>query len=336
MHYDSHHELLPGRILIFTTQQNLHLLSQSDQWYADGTFSTAPGLFEQLYTIHVLSFGSVVPVIYALLPNKTRATYIKLLQEIKALQPGLRPRLLMSDFELAAMQAFDAEFPGIEKTGCHFHLSQNMWKHVQRQGLQVRTQYCVQIIVKLQYRYHASLCLQARYQNDHEFAQWIRRIPALAFVPPPDVARAFEELTENPNFPDEILPIANYFEDTYIGRPQRGNRRRVPIFPIPIWNVYERTRDGLHRTNNSIEGWHRGFQTNCVIHFPNIYRFIDSLKRQQALHNFEITQLVRGMPGNPVNKRYATISANLRTIARDYANRDIITYLRGIAYNFEF
>ena len=73
-----------------------------------------------------------------------------------------------------------------------------------------------------------------------------------------------------------------------------------------------------------------------IIHFPNIYRFIDSLKRQQGLHNFEITQLIAGLPGNPVNKKYAFVSANVRRIVDDYANRDLITYLRGIAYNFEF
>lgn len=41
-----------NRCLIFSTRTNLQLLSQSRHWYADGTFKTAPMLFEQLYTIH--------------------------------------------------------------------------------------------------------------------------------------------------------------------------------------------------------------------------------------------------------------------------------------------
>lgn len=44
----------PGnnRIIIFATEQNLRMLAQSRHWFADGTFKTAPPLFEQLYTIH--------------------------------------------------------------------------------------------------------------------------------------------------------------------------------------------------------------------------------------------------------------------------------------------
>lgn len=135
--YDSLDELLPGRIMIFSTRQNLQLLSQSQEWFADGTFSTAPQFFQQLYTLHIVQFNQVVPVLYALLPNKTRATYVKLLQEIKNLQPGLVPQLLMTDFEQAALQAFDSEFPGITKTGCFFHLTQNVYKKVQNEGLRV-------------------------------------------------------------------------------------------------------------------------------------------------------------------------------------------------------
>lgn len=41
-----------NRGLIFSTRANLQMLSRSRHWYADGTFKTAPMLFEQLYTIH--------------------------------------------------------------------------------------------------------------------------------------------------------------------------------------------------------------------------------------------------------------------------------------------
>ena len=42
------------------------------------------------------------------------------------------------------------------------------------------------------------------------------------------------------------------------------------------------------------------------------------------------------MNGNPLNKKYAAIAAQIRTIAQEYANRNILDYLRGIPYNFEF
>uniref|UniRef100_A0A915KTW0 Uncharacterized protein n=1 Tax=Romanomermis culicivorax TaxID=13658 RepID=A0A915KTW0_ROMCU len=48
--YDSGPE--PYHMLIFSTAANMQLLSESQHWYGDGTFKTAPLLFEQLYTIH--------------------------------------------------------------------------------------------------------------------------------------------------------------------------------------------------------------------------------------------------------------------------------------------
>mgnify|MGYP006352997835 CR=1 FL=1 len=95
-----------------------------------------------------------------------------------------------------------------------------------------------------------------RYQNDHEFARWVRMIPALAFVRCDSVVAAFEDLSENEDFPPEALPVLNYFEDTYIGRRQRRGRQ-IPLFPIELWNVHQRTIDGQHRTNNDVEG-------NCI------------------------------------------------------------------------
>ena len=92
---------------------------------------------EQLYTLHVVQYNTVVPVVYALLSNKTRDTYTKFIHALKILQPGLRPQQLICDFEQAALQAFSNEFPGIQTTGCFFHLSQSVWRRVQTEGLKV-------------------------------------------------------------------------------------------------------------------------------------------------------------------------------------------------------
>ncbi|KAK9686123.1 hypothetical protein QE152_g37434 [Popillia japonica] len=87
--YDSGPE--ENRILIFSTRRNLQLLSH---WYADGTFKTVPLLFNQLYTIHGLKENASVPLVYALLPNRTKETYEHLLRQLKILQPVLSPRTI--------------------------------------------------------------------------------------------------------------------------------------------------------------------------------------------------------------------------------------------------
>ena len=74
--------------------------------------------------------------------------------------------------------------------------------------------------------------LQQRYENDANFALQCGMISALAFVPPADVVTSFETLMgELPNVP---IPVLDYFEDTYIGRPDRRGVRRVPLFPIHL------------------------------------------------------------------------------------------------------
>ena len=42
------------RILIFATSSGIELLSNSDHWFCDGTFSSCPEIFYQLYTIHAM------------------------------------------------------------------------------------------------------------------------------------------------------------------------------------------------------------------------------------------------------------------------------------------
>lgn len=49
MFYDSGKED-PQRLLIFSTKENLELLTTCDHWYADGTFSSSRPLFSQIYT----------------------------------------------------------------------------------------------------------------------------------------------------------------------------------------------------------------------------------------------------------------------------------------------
>ncbi len=100
------------------------------------------------------------------------------------------------------------------------------------------------------------------------------------------------------------------------------------------WNVFHRTINNQHRTNNNIEGWHRGFQATCGTLFPNIYRFINALRQQQHLHNYEIAQMLAGQPPPQRNCRYARISDRARRIALEYENRNHIEYLQSVSHLF--
>ena len=108
----------------------------------------------------------------------------------------------------------------------------------------------------------------------------------MAFVSTTDVIRAFESLSENFPLDAPAQAIIDYFEDTYIGRLRPGGQRRDLLFPITAWNMCEQTLQGLLRTNNAVEGWHRSFQANVRGCHSDFWKFIDILKREQDWHKY--------------------------------------------------
>ena len=70
-------------MIVLATADNMELLAASDILYMDGTFKSAPRIFSQLYSIRGVSYGRVVPLVYCLLADKSRATYYKLFGILK-------------------------------------------------------------------------------------------------------------------------------------------------------------------------------------------------------------------------------------------------------------
>ena len=64
--------------------------------------------------------------------------------------------------------------------------------------------------------------------------------------------------------------------------------RNTPLYPICLWNNFNLVSQGLPRTTNLVESWHRGFQSTCGCHHPTIWEFLDCLKTEQG--NVELKQ----------------------------------------------
>ena len=128
-----------------------------------------------------------------------------------------------------------------------FHLSQNIYRKIQSEGL------------------------TSQYQTDREF---VLKLPSLAFVPEEDVPDCFAILMTD--FPESALNVAKYFEETYIGKRLPDQSRRVPPFPTRIWNMYQRVLQQLARTTN----WHNPFQTSIACYHPTIGKFLKALQRE--------------------------------------------------------
>jgi len=62
-------------LVCVTTEKNLTFMTSTSEFFADGTFNYVPKFFAQLDTINYFKNGFYVPVVYFLLPNKSKQIY---------------------------------------------------------------------------------------------------------------------------------------------------------------------------------------------------------------------------------------------------------------------
>lgn len=86
----------------------------------DGTFAVVPALFSQLYTLHVSEDGNTIPCVFALTTNRREQTYKEIFQWLSRERPAYSPRLIITDFEQAAITTFGEAFPMAIQHGCFF------------------------------------------------------------------------------------------------------------------------------------------------------------------------------------------------------------------------
>ncbi len=66
---------------------------------------------------------------------------------------------IITDFEKASINAINDVFPFVTHSACFFHFCQNIWRHIQKEGL------------------------STKYMEDPEFNLICRHLPALSFLP---------------------------------------------------------------------------------------------------------------------------------------------------------
>lgn len=100
-----------------------------------------------------------MPLVCAVTTGKQKKTYKTIIQQIKTGVPNVSPKKVNVDFELAAINAVTEELPTATVQACHFHLKQSILRNLNTIGL------------------------KKRYETDFQFAQEIRQMIAVAFLP---------------------------------------------------------------------------------------------------------------------------------------------------------
>uniref|UniRef100_A0A183BR70 Uncharacterized protein n=1 Tax=Globodera pallida TaxID=36090 RepID=A0A183BR70_GLOPA len=191
--------------------------------------------------------------------------------------------------------------------------------------------------------------LLQRYNADPNFADTVRMVTSIAFVPVCDLTAAVNALdVEFQNTP-EMGPILDWLiEQLYRTSPCGWISNSTQICP-EMWSVYERTLNNDDRTNNYAEAAHRKLQTHFNCRHPSLWHFIDVLRRVQKDTDIDFSRFIAGHEPPPKRKKYRDIDARIlakvqgyvlinRSINNDHIYnqnpRHIVEYLKGISRNY--
>lgn len=260
---------------------------------------------------------------YGLLSNKSENSYFVFFELIRVhckneFNIDLNPEIIISDFELAIINASLRVFPNSSHKCCFFHLSQNIWKHIQKAGL------------------------SNKYTNDSEFAHKMRHILALAYLKPEDVPAAFD-LIRREVLPKESKTVADWFSKYYVNgttyickrssspnKPKLTIKKKPPIFPPSLWSVLDCFLRGIPITQNAVESWNNRWNSLLNRRKLNIYKTMRELVKEQKNTEYEIERLTGLMEkeGRTKTQYYKKLEKHINK--KD--DMDMLTYLDGLAY----
>jgi hypothetical protein len=289
---------LRNRVIYFTTDQNLKLISTYSDWYCDGTFNISPTIFKQVYTFHIIIRGTTLPMLYALLPNKKQTTYKKLFRLISK-HLTKNPTSINCDFEIAAINALKLVF-GCRICGCYFHLCQSFWRKIQADGLK-------------------------KWFNS-DVRSTFRITKALAFLPEEDVVSGFEYVKQTA--PASTKSFITYIENNYIGKTKDGQRVSAR-FPISLWNLNGRVKAGLPRTNNNVESWHSRIKPDVSKNLT-VEKVVEFFRLEQNNMETDLVLLFSGETLKQTKKKHLVREENLKKLINDYNVLNLDLFLKGI------
>ncbi|CAF3363228.1 unnamed protein product [Rotaria sp. Silwood2] len=289
------------RILLFSTSEQLKMLFAAETIFMDGTFSTCPSMFDQVYTIHAIKYDQSFPCVFGLLPNRQKSTYHFMFRELKALAVQMdinfSPKLIMSDFEPSLLAVVALEFITATHLSCYFHFTQAIYRAIQRVGL------------------------STTYNNDDDIKKFCRKLMALPLIPEAIIEDTYDELiaTMPSTLKGTLKDLLQYFQKQWLSK-----------VPISQWCVH-----GLNiRTNNNAEAFHSRFNRRVQINHPNIWSFIKLLQGEENRFHHMYVQFMAGLGTRSKQAKTIAIQRRIDKLGERYYDGAInaMEYLDGLSF----
>lgn len=233
----------------------------------------------------------------------------------------LNPEIILTDFELATMNAIKNVFPRCLNKLCFFIY--NIFNHTHT--------------IK---RHIQSAGLASRYNNDPIFAHNMRHISALAFLESTEISDAFN-IIKTDIIPEEANKVIKWFDKYYVNGSttitktvscKMTVKQRQPRFPRHMWSVNDSLVEHVPLTQNALESWHNRWNSLLRRRKWIIFLTINEFINEQ--HHTE------GIIGNikysePKLKRKCSETGYKERIERHLSDKngmDMKTFLSGWAH----
>ncbi|CAF4369903.1 unnamed protein product [Rotaria sp. Silwood2] len=267
----------------------------------DGTFSTCPSTFDQVYTIHAIKHDQSFPCVFGLLPNRLKSTYYFMFNELKSIaiqmQMNFTPKSIMSDFEPGLLAVVTTDFVTATHTSCYFHFTQAIYRAIQRVGL------------------------STSYNNNDDVKQYCRKLMALPLLPEAIIENTYDELiaTMSINLKNVLNDLMEYFQEQWFVKVS-----------ISQWCVH-----GMNmRTNNNAEAFHSRFNRRVQVNHPNIWSFIKFLQGEENRFHHMRIQFSAGLGPRPKQAKTIAIQRRIDNLGERYYDCAInaMEYLDGLSF----
>lgn len=230
----------------------------------------------------------------------------------------LRPAVILTDFEIAAIKAVQVVFPETVQKGCFFHLTQSIWKHIQKAGL------------------------TRKYGKESDFANQIRHLAALAYLSAEEIPVAFR-LIEEQVLPKEAEEVTAWFQKYYVEGSYKKKRvaatnclklsKVPPTFPPQFWSVSSSIEMGIPTTQNCVEIWHHRWNALLGRRKWNLYKTFEEILKEQKTTMDTIEKIISQSASEPRRrKKQHDKEEKIRKLLEKKGTMDLIAFLRGLSY----
>ncbi|CAF4265967.1 unnamed protein product [Rotaria magnacalcarata] len=283
------------RMILFVSDEQLKMLFSAETILMDGTFSSCPKIFDQVYTIRTF------PCVFGLLPNRLKLTYQFLFHELKSIAIQMKldfaPKIVMSDFEPAFMGVVKTEFSAATHSSCYSHFTQAIYRNIQRLGL------CT------------------IYNHDDDVKHFCRQLMALPLLPEPVIEDTYDKLVRDlsTNMSKKMKHLLEYFREQWFAK-----------VPMSQWCVH-----GLSmRTNNNAEAFHSRFNRRVLVHHPNIWSFIKFLQGEESRFYHMNIQFSAGLGARAKQAKTIAIQRRIDCLDKRYYDGliNVMEYLNGLSF----